>query len=62
MSHGLGIKVVAEGVETEEQLRFLMRRRCDEAQGRLFSGAVAANEFAAAVESVGGAQMSVRLL
>ena len=62
MSHGLGIKVVAEGVETEEQLRFLMRRRCDEAQGRLFSGPVAASEFAAAVESVGGAQMSARLL
>ena len=33
MSHGLNIKVVAEGVETEEQLRFLFRRRCDEAQG-----------------------------
>jgi diguanylate cyclase (GGDEF)-like protein/PAS domain S-box-containing protein len=62
MSHGLGINVVAEGVETEEQLRFLMRRRCDEAQGRFFSGPIAASEFAAAVESVSEAQTSVRLL
>ncbi len=62
MSHGLGIKVVAEGVETEEQLRFLLRRRCDEAQGRLFSGAVPASEFARVVETVGGTQMSIRSL
>jgi EAL domain-containing protein (putative c-di-GMP-specific phosphodiesterase class I) len=31
MSHGLNMKVVAEGVESEDQLRFLLRRRCDEA-------------------------------
>ncbi len=52
MSHGLNIKVIAEGVETEEQLRFLMRRKCDEAQGRFFSGPVPARSFAAAVLSV----------
>ena len=52
MSHGLNIKVVAEGVETEEQLRFLRRRRCDEAQGFLFARPVSAEEFPAIVESI----------
>ena len=47
MSHGLAIRVVAEGVETDEQLRFLMRRKCDEAQGNYIAGPVPANEFAA---------------
>ena len=36
MAHGLNMTVVAEGVETEDQLAFLMRRRCDEAQGYHF--------------------------
>ncbi|HEY4358456.1 MAG TPA: EAL domain-containing protein [Acidobacteriaceae bacterium] len=33
MAHGLNMKVVAEGVETADQLSFLLRKRCDEAQG-----------------------------
>jgi diguanylate cyclase (GGDEF)-like protein/PAS domain S-box-containing protein len=37
MAHGLNLKVVAEGVETNDQLNFLLRRRCDEAQGFFFS-------------------------
>jgi EAL domain-containing protein (putative c-di-GMP-specific phosphodiesterase class I) len=45
MSHGLSIKVVAEGVETEEQLRFLLRKRCDEAQGNFIAKPVAADKF-----------------
>jgi diguanylate cyclase (GGDEF)-like protein/PAS domain S-box-containing protein len=53
MSHGLNIKVVAEGVETDEQLRFLMRRKCDEAQGYFFSGPVAAKDFCASVRACG---------
>jgi diguanylate cyclase (GGDEF)-like protein/PAS domain S-box-containing protein len=49
MSHGLNIKVVAEGVETDEQLRFLLRRKCDEAQGNFIGLPVAQEEFCEAV-------------
>ena len=37
LAHNLRLKVVAEGVETEEQLGFLHLLRCDEIQGFLFS-------------------------
>ncbi len=37
LAHNLRLQVVAEGVETEEQLRFLNLLRCDEVQGYLFS-------------------------
>ena len=52
MSHHLGIKVIAEGVETPDHLRFLAERQCDEAQGYYFSRPVAAAGFAAAVNSI----------
>jgi diguanylate cyclase (GGDEF)-like protein/PAS domain S-box-containing protein len=37
MAHNLGLSVVAEGVETEAQRRFLAEQACDEMQGFLFS-------------------------
>ncbi len=37
MAHNLGIRVVAEGVETKAQLKFLEKHGCDEVQGFLFS-------------------------
>jgi predicted signal transduction protein with EAL and GGDEF domain len=52
MSHHLGIKVVAEGVETPEHLRFLAQRNCDEAQGYYFSRPVAAAGFVEAVHAI----------
>jgi diguanylate cyclase (GGDEF)-like protein/PAS domain S-box-containing protein len=47
MAHSLQLRVVAEGVETEEQLSFLRKRGCDEIQGYLFSRAVPADAFEA---------------
>ena len=45
MAHRLGKAVVAEGVETEEQLRFLRGIGCDEVQGYLLGRPVPAREL-----------------
>jgi len=42
IARALKLRVIAEGVETEEQLTFLRRRNCDAAQGYLFSRALSA--------------------
>jgi diguanylate cyclase (GGDEF)-like protein len=44
MAHSLGIRVVAEGVETEAQCDFLKRNMCDEIQGFLFAPAMSSEE------------------
>jgi EAL domain-containing protein (putative c-di-GMP-specific phosphodiesterase class I) len=47
MAHGLGLRVVAEGVETEAQLEVMRKLKCDEIQGFLFSEALTADQFEA---------------
>ncbi|MGI8738891.1 MAG: EAL domain-containing protein [Gammaproteobacteria bacterium] len=46
MAHGLGLKVIAEGVETETQLAFLRKHGCDEVQGFFFSKPLPVDECA----------------
>ena len=47
MAHTLGLKVIAEGVETRKQKQILAESGCDFAQGYLFSRAVSADELEA---------------
>jgi diguanylate cyclase (GGDEF)-like protein/PAS domain S-box-containing protein len=51
MARSLGLRVVAEGVETQEELAFLRANQCDEAQGYYFSRPVVAQEFARLLET-----------
>lgn len=44
LGHGLGLRVVAEGVEEQAELDFLTRHRCDEAQGYLLGRPASADD------------------
>jgi EAL domain-containing protein (putative c-di-GMP-specific phosphodiesterase class I) len=45
MAHKLGIKVIAEGIETQQQLTALTAAGCDLGQGYLFSKPISAEEL-----------------
>ncbi len=51
MSHKLGMKVIAEGVETQAQMDLLLAAGCDYGQGYLFSRPLLADEFEAFLRS-----------
>jgi diguanylate cyclase (GGDEF)-like protein/PAS domain S-box-containing protein len=51
MARSLKLRVIAEGVETQEQLVFLRTHRCDEAQGYYFSRPVLPEKFAELLEA-----------
>ena len=52
LGHTLGMKVVAEGVETVEQRDFLARHRCDEIQGYLYGRPLPAVEISELIEAI----------
>ncbi|HXU94117.1 MAG TPA: EAL domain-containing protein [Gallionella sp.] len=54
MSKNFGLDVIAEGVETEEQLEILQNNGCSAFQGYLFSKPVPAKEFESLVKSAAG--------
>jgi diguanylate cyclase (GGDEF)-like protein len=45
LGHSIGVKVIAEGVETEDQMKFLIEHKCDEFQGYYFSKPLPPGEF-----------------
>ena len=51
MGKSLGMEIVAEGVEKEEQLEFLIKEGCDQIQGYFFSKPLLPGEFAAFMQS-----------
>jgi diguanylate cyclase (GGDEF)-like protein/PAS domain S-box-containing protein len=51
LAHALRLKVIAEGVETEEQAKFLRLLRCDEIQGYLISKPVPAEQLTALLKT-----------
>src|SRR5687767_6953481 len=46
LGHNLHLKVIAEGVETDAQVRFLKRHGCDHVQGFLYGEPVAPGDYA----------------
>ena len=46
MGRSLKLRVVAEGVETQQELAFLQAHQCDEAQGYFFSRPLPPKQFA----------------
>jgi EAL domain-containing protein (putative c-di-GMP-specific phosphodiesterase class I) len=58
LAHGLHLKVVAEGVETEAQLQALRKLGCDQYQGYYCSPAVPPDEFERLISMQGAIPMS----
>lgn len=52
LGHAMGYRVIAEGVETAEQLDYLRLMRCNEVQGYLFSYPVTADDIPAVLQQI----------
>jgi EAL domain-containing protein (putative c-di-GMP-specific phosphodiesterase class I)/GGDEF domain-containing protein len=59
MAHGLGMRVVAEGVETESQAAFLREAGCEELQGFLFSTPLSGEELLQFLDGEGDARTQI---
>jgi EAL domain-containing protein (putative c-di-GMP-specific phosphodiesterase class I) len=62
LGHSLEMKVIAEGVETEKQMSFLLANHCDAMQGFLFSRPLEADEFITLLEREGSSTDKFSLL
>jgi len=61
MSASLGLHVIAEGVETEEQLQFLGREQCTLVQGHLFGQPVSAEAFERLLQKAASDELAASL-
>ena len=61
LGHAMGLKVLAEGVETREQLEFLQQKGCDYFQGYFCSRPIPAQDFTRLLEQARDAQKLVEL-
>jgi EAL domain-containing protein (putative c-di-GMP-specific phosphodiesterase class I) len=59
LGHGLEMSIVAEGVETQEQLGFLADEGCDAVQGYFLGKPAPIGQYAALVGRSGGAAMEL---
>ncbi|MCL1634152.1 EAL domain-containing protein [Luteimonas sp. SX5] len=55
LGHGLGLKIIAEGVESDAQRQWLLAQGCDQAQGFLFGRPAPLEEVMASMRQNGGA-------
>jgi EAL domain-containing protein (putative c-di-GMP-specific phosphodiesterase class I) len=61
LAHKLNLRVIAEGVETEQQRAFLRRHDCDEMQGYLYSPPVPAARISSLLAGQAGARVAQAL-
>ncbi len=62
MAHDLGLKTIAEGVETTEQLNYLQTQGCDEIQGYYYSKPLSNEEFEIFVKSKSKSRQNAKII
>lgn len=61
MAHHLKLSVIAEGVETDEQLIFPKQQHCEEVQGYLFSRALSVEKFESLFQNIAEAAATIAI-